>query len=112
MTSSVVVNPLLPECLDGALTQEDVNPEAALAFRPNDYSYYKGVLTSIVPGLVLGCLAAVALIIVAVWVRYFLYFGCVYVLLHFRLRCTVDWFCIALFECYADQCCFLSLLLP
>jgi hypothetical protein len=41
MTSTVVVNPLLPECLDGALTQEDVNPEAALAFRPNDYSYYK-----------------------------------------------------------------------
>jgi hypothetical protein len=72
----------------------------------------QGVLTSIVPGLVLGCLAALALIIVAVWVRYFLYFGCVYVLLHFRLRCTVDWFCIALFECYADQCCFLSLLLP
>jgi len=29
----------------------------------------QGVLTSIVPGLVLGCLAAVALIIVVVWVR-------------------------------------------
>lgn len=41
MTSPVVVNPLLPECLDGALTQEDVNPEDALAFQPNDYSYYK-----------------------------------------------------------------------
>jgi len=41
MTSSVVVNPLLPECLDGALTLDDVNAEAALAFRPNEYDYYK-----------------------------------------------------------------------
>jgi len=41
MTSPVVVNPLLPECLDETLTLDDVNAEAALAFQPNEYSYYK-----------------------------------------------------------------------
>lgn len=67
-TSPVVVNPLLPECLDGHLTLEDFNAEDAVEFRPDDFSYYKGVLTSIVPGIVLGCLAAIAMIGVIIWV--------------------------------------------
>ncbi|KAI8103383.1 hypothetical protein M9435_004722 [Picochlorum sp. BPE23] len=66
-TSPVVVNPLLPECLEGHLTLDDFNGEDAVEFRPDDFSYYKGVLTSIVPGIVLGCLAAIAMIGVIIW---------------------------------------------
>lgn len=64
----MVVNPLLPDCLDGHLTLENFNAEDAVEFRPDDFSYYKGVLTSIVPGIVLGCLTAIAMIGVIIWV--------------------------------------------
>jgi hypothetical protein len=65
--SIIVVNPLLPECVNGHLSLEDVNAADAQAFRPDEYSYYKGVLTSIVPGIVLGCISAIVMIGVIIW---------------------------------------------
>ena len=65
--SILVVNPLLPECVNGHLSLEDVNTADAQAFRPDEYSYYRGVLKSIVPGVLLGCISAIVMIGVIIW---------------------------------------------
>lgn len=62
-----LVNPLLPECANSYLSLDDVNYDSAVAFRPDTVSYYQGVLTSTIPGLVLGGCCIVAMIALITW---------------------------------------------
>ena len=62
-----VVSPLLPECANNYLSEKDVNYDSGAGFRPNTVSYYEGVLTSTVPGLVLGACSLVAMIVLIIW---------------------------------------------
>ncbi len=62
-----MVNPLLPECANSYLSLEDVTYDSGVEFRPDSLSYYQGVLTSTVPGLVLGACSAIAMIALIIW---------------------------------------------
>lgn len=65
---TTVVNPLLPECANGYVSLEDMDYESAAGFRPDSVSYYQGVLTSTIPGLVLGACSLIAMIALSIWV--------------------------------------------
>lgn len=62
-----MVDPLLPDCANSYLSLEDITYDSGVEFRPNSLSYYQGVLTSTVPGLVLGACSAVAMIALIIW---------------------------------------------
>lgn len=41
MSDTDILRPLLPQCLNGDLTQEDFNVDDAMAFGLNDADYFK-----------------------------------------------------------------------
>lgn len=119
MNDSNIVQPLLPQCLNGDITSADFNPSVALNYQPNTWAYYQvrsiilnhapifhpniyihefvqltistfcaqqsidqskihvnsllaslqSILPSTIPGIVLGALSVIGLIVTLVWVR-------------------------------------------
>lgn len=73
MASAVVIDPLVPSCTaaDGDVVplNEVVDGGDALAFQPNELSYYQEVLKSTIPGIVLGALTIIAMLVMIIWVR-------------------------------------------
>ena len=64
----VYVPPLLPTCENQQFSASDATPEGAEAFRPDTTSYWlDSVLVSTVPGLVLGILSAICMIVLIGW---------------------------------------------
>jgi len=64
----VYVPPLLPTCENQQFSASDATPEGAEAFRPDTTSYWlNSVLVSTIPGLVLGILSAICMIVLIGW---------------------------------------------
>lgn len=67
---ATAIEPLVPQCsLDNTLvTLEDFNPSKAGSFEPISWSYYKDVIPTCIPGLVLGALALIGFFFFIIWI--------------------------------------------